>query len=190
MMRLPFLETRFLNRQYVLRGRSSGATIYTLSKSFQIVQTTQELDSREENVVDTLYNGLLSSNRACLAQSITLTESTHPENAYSQDHCWRNLYNTANNFKKETIPTVFESVLELWFILQVEKDHWLFILCQTQGLSGLPGARKSTFLENMGKFLTTRGEKIAVLAVDPSSTTNGGIHFLMLHVHSLKLMIN
>ena len=78
MMRLPFLETRFLNRQYVLRGRSSGATIYTLSKSFQIVQTTQELDSREENVVDTLYNGLLSSNRACLAQSITLTESTHP----------------------------------------------------------------------------------------------------------------
>jgi putative protein kinase ArgK-like GTPase of G3E family len=42
----------------------------------------------------------------------------------------------------------------------------------------------------MGKFLTTRGEKIAVLAVDPSSTTNGGIHFLMLHVHSLEQMIN
>ena len=89
MMRLPFLETRFLNRQYVLRGRSSAASIYTLSKSFQIVQATQELDSREEKVVDTLYNGLLSSNRACLA------ESTHPrkrlqahwENAYRQDHC-------------------------------------------------------------------------------------------------------
>ena len=78
MLRLPFLETRFLNRQYVLRGRSSAANIYTLSKSFQIVQATQELDSREENVVDTLYNGLLSSKRACLAQSITLTESTHP----------------------------------------------------------------------------------------------------------------
>jgi LAO/AO transport system kinase len=78
MMRLPFLETRFLNRQFLLRGRSSAANIYTLSKTFQIVQATQELDSREENVVDTLYNGLLSSNRACLAQSITLTESTHP----------------------------------------------------------------------------------------------------------------
>jgi hypothetical protein len=36
------------------------------------------------------------------------------------------------------------------------------------------GAGKSTFLENMGKFLTSQGEKIAVLAVDPSSTTNGG----------------
>ena len=33
---------------------------------------------REQNVVNSLYNGLLSSNRACLAQSITLTESTHP----------------------------------------------------------------------------------------------------------------
>jgi LAO/AO transport system kinase len=42
------------------------------------------------------------------------------------------------------------------------------------GLSGPPGAGKSTFLENMGKFLTSQGEKIAVLAVDPSSTTNGG----------------
>jgi putative protein kinase ArgK-like GTPase of G3E family len=42
----------------------------------------------------------------------------------------------------------------------------------------------------MGNFLTTTGEKIAVLAVDPSSTTNGGIHFLMLHVHSLEQMIN
>ncbi len=72
MMRLPCLETRFLNRQFLLRGRSSAANIYTLSKSFQIVQATQELDSREEKVDDTLYNGLLSSNRACLA------ESTHP----------------------------------------------------------------------------------------------------------------
>ena len=62
-----------VNRQHILRGRSSAAAnIYTLSKSFQIVQATQELDSREEKVDDTLYNGLLSSNRACLA------ESTHP----------------------------------------------------------------------------------------------------------------
>jgi len=29
-------------------------------------------------------------------------------------------------------------------------------------------------LESLGKFLTEKGEKIAVLAVDPSSTTNGG----------------
>jgi hypothetical protein len=73
---------KILNGQNILTGRSgrtSVKNIHTLSRSFQIVvQSSQELDSREENVVDTLYNGLLSSNRACLAKSITLTESTHP----------------------------------------------------------------------------------------------------------------
>ena len=45
----------------------------------KVLQTTTlpELDSSEVNVVDKLYSGLLSSNRACLAQSITLIESTH-----------------------------------------------------------------------------------------------------------------
>lgn len=43
-----------------------------------------------------------------------------------------------------------------------------------QGLSGPPGAGKSTFLESMGKFLTDQDIKVAVLAIDPSSTTNGG----------------
>jgi len=35
------------------------------------------LDVREKHEVDRLYSGLVSSNRACLAQSITLIESTH-----------------------------------------------------------------------------------------------------------------
>jgi hypothetical protein len=39
------------------------------------------------------------------------------ENTYRQNHCWRKLYNTANNVTKKTIPTVFKSVLELWFIV-------------------------------------------------------------------------
>lgn len=42
------------------------------------------------------------------------------------------------------------------------------------GLSGPPGAGKSTFIESMGTYLTAQGEKIAVLTVDPSSTTTGG----------------
>ncbi|XP_074651368.1 methylmalonic aciduria type A homolog, mitochondrial-like isoform X2 [Tubulanus polymorphus] len=42
------------------------------------------------------------------------------------------------------------------------------------GLSGPPGAGKSTFIERFGKFLTSQGQKVAVLAVDPSSSTTGG----------------
>ena len=42
------------------------------------------------------------------------------------------------------------------------------------GLSGTPGVGKSTFIEAFGILLTGRGLKVAVLAVDPSSTRSGG----------------
>ncbi len=42
------------------------------------------------------------------------------------------------------------------------------------GLSGTPGVGKSTFIEAFGMQLTGRGLKVAVLAVDPSSTRSGG----------------
>ena len=42
------------------------------------------------------------------------------------------------------------------------------------GLSGAPGVGKSTFIESFGTFLTSRGHKVAVLAVDPSSAAGGG----------------
>ncbi|HEX7776386.1 MAG TPA: methylmalonyl Co-A mutase-associated GTPase MeaB [Parvibaculum sp.] len=42
------------------------------------------------------------------------------------------------------------------------------------GLSGAPGVGKSTFTEAFGKFLTGRGRKVAVLAIDPSSARSGG----------------
>lgn len=42
------------------------------------------------------------------------------------------------------------------------------------GISGPPGVGKSTFIEALGRHLTTRGHHIAVLAVDPSSPISGG----------------
>ncbi|AKS46859.1 LAO/AO transport system kinase [Octadecabacter temperatus] len=42
------------------------------------------------------------------------------------------------------------------------------------GLSGTPGVGKSTFIESFGKMLTGLGLRVAVLAVDPSSTRSGG----------------
>ena len=42
------------------------------------------------------------------------------------------------------------------------------------GLSGAPGVGKSTFIESFGIFLVDHGHKVAVLAVDPSSTVSGG----------------
>ncbi len=42
------------------------------------------------------------------------------------------------------------------------------------GLSGAPGAGKSTFIEAFGCMLTEQGMRVAVLAVDPSSVRSGG----------------
>jgi LAO/AO transport system kinase len=42
------------------------------------------------------------------------------------------------------------------------------------GLSGVPGVGKSTFIETLGLHLVAQGHRVAVLAVDPSSSVSGG----------------
>ena len=42
------------------------------------------------------------------------------------------------------------------------------------GLSGVPGVGKSTFIEALGLYLIAQGHRVAVLAVDPSSSLSGG----------------
>jgi LAO/AO transport system kinase len=42
------------------------------------------------------------------------------------------------------------------------------------GITGAPGAGKSTTIDTLGTFLTGKGHKVAVLAVDPSSARTGG----------------
>ncbi len=42
------------------------------------------------------------------------------------------------------------------------------------GISGVPGAGKSTFIDALGRRLIDQGHKVAVLAVDPTSARTGG----------------
>jgi GTPase len=42
------------------------------------------------------------------------------------------------------------------------------------GISGVPGAGKSTFIEALGMHLIAEGHKVAILAVDPTSQLSGG----------------
>ncbi|MFG1420159.1 methylmalonyl Co-A mutase-associated GTPase MeaB [Xanthobacter sp. VTT E-85238] len=42
------------------------------------------------------------------------------------------------------------------------------------GITGVPGVGKSTTIDALGTYLTQQGHKVAVLAVDPSSTRTGG----------------
>ncbi len=42
------------------------------------------------------------------------------------------------------------------------------------GITGVPGAGKSTFIDELGMRLLKRGSRVAVLAIDPSSSVSGG----------------
>ncbi|TDN87210.1 methylmalonyl-CoA mutase metallochaperone MeaB [Salegentibacter sp. 24] len=42
------------------------------------------------------------------------------------------------------------------------------------GITGVPGVGKSTFIESFGSYLIRQGKKVAVLAVDPSSSVSSG----------------
>ncbi len=42
------------------------------------------------------------------------------------------------------------------------------------GITGAPGVGKSTFIDELGSRLTEKGYRVAVLAVDPSSSISGG----------------
>ncbi|XP_037753281.1 methylmalonic aciduria type A protein, mitochondrial isoform X2 [Chelonia mydas] len=117
-------------------------------------QQTQGLCDKEQRLVDKLYSGLIQGHRACLAEAITLVESTQSR-------------------KKEIAQVLIQKVLS--YHREQEKLNKGKPLAFRVGLSGPPGAGKSTFIECFGKMLTDRGHKVSVLAVDPSSSTSGGV---------------
>ena len=91
---------------------------------------------------------------------------------------------TAGIFKSDTASlaraiTLVESTQKA----QLEKAKSILEKCLSHanesiriGITGVPGVGKSTFIEVLGKMLTAKGKKVAVLAIDPtSSETKGSI---------------
>lgn len=111
------------------------------------------LSDKEQRLVEKLYAGLIQGQRACLAEAITLVESTHSR-------------------KKDLAQALLQRVLA--HHREQERLNKGKPLAFRVGLSGPPGAGKSTFIEYFGKMLTERGHRLSVLAVDPSSCTSGG----------------
>ncbi|MEL4505342.1 methylmalonyl Co-A mutase-associated GTPase MeaB [Luteococcus sp. H138] len=93
--------------------------------------------------VPTLARGVRESDRAAVAQAITLVESKLPAHRPLARQLLTELTATPSNAVRV-------------------------------GISGVPGAGKSTFINSMGQRLIEQGHKVAVLAVDPSSTRTGG----------------
>uniref|UniRef100_A0A8D0GZ86 Methylmalonic aciduria type A protein, mitochondrial n=1 Tax=Sphenodon punctatus TaxID=8508 RepID=A0A8D0GZ86_SPHPU len=142
---VPMCCTRWmLPSQRLKRGLCYQAAIH---------QPTEGLSDKEQRLIDKLHSGLIQGHRACLAEAITLIESTHSR-------------------KKEIAQVLLQKVLS--YHREQEQLNKGKPLAFRVGLSGPPGAGKSTFIECFGKMLTERGHKVSVLAVDPSSSTSGG----------------
>ena len=136
--------TRILTCKQLFLGNATKRSLATNSKSLN------EDDSRK---VESLFQGMLQGQRGSLAQAITLVETLHPTK-YQQAQ--KLLSKVAKHSKGA--PS-FSNGQRCSFRI---------------GLSGPPGGGKSTFIETFGTFLTSGNHKVAVLAVDPSSSTTGG----------------
>ncbi|XP_077984266.1 methylmalonic aciduria type A protein, mitochondrial-like [Glandiceps talaboti] len=110
-------------------------------------------DSLDEKLVSKLYKGVITGKRASLAEAITLVEST---NKRKRAHAERLLSEVLGYLKKK------------------EQHNGGKPVSFRAGLTGPPGAGKSSFIECFGKYLTSKGHRVAVLAVDPSSSSTGG----------------
>ncbi len=91
--------------------------------------------------------GIFAGDRSMLGRAITLIESNKPEHRI---------------IAKEIIKACQEKI-------QKSKIRTMRI-----GITGVPGAGKSTFIEAFGGLVTSGGHKLAVLAIDPSSEKTGG----------------
>ncbi len=99
---------------------------------------------RRQLSLDEYKDGILSGNRMILAQAITLIESNSPAH-----------FETAQELLTSLLPYTGKSY--------------------RIGITGVPGAGKSSFIETFGTMLCKeKGKKVAVLAVDPSSSITGG----------------
>jgi len=117
-----------------------------------LVSDSRDLDEKTNN----LFRDICSGNRAALARGITLVESSNKVAALQS----RILVNKLITHCKQRTA-------------ESEDGHRKSLAFRI-GLSGPPGAGKSTFTEILGKKLTDRGHRVAVLAVDPSSGSTGG----------------
>ncbi len=100
--------------------------------------------SKVLKTLDQYLEGLRNSNRYILSEVLTLVESKN----ITQRKLGEKILKTID-------PSQFDNTIRI-------------------GITGSPGAGKSTFIESLGSLLTSRGKKVAVLAIDPSSPKNLG----------------
>lgn len=100
---------------------------------------------RAAMTVEDYMKGILEGNTIVLSQAITLVESSLPEH---RDMAHELIVRCLEHSKRKESMRI--------------------------GITGVPGAGKSTFIEAFGNLVTAKGHRLAVLAIDPSSEKTKG----------------
>jgi LAO/AO transport system kinase len=106
-------------------------------------------ESLGDNDIAALATAIRGGDRSALARAITVVESTRA------DH------------RRQAQQLLME-------LMQGTDSVGIAGPAMHVGITGVPGVGKSTTIEALGMYLIERGHRVAVLAVDPSSTRTGG----------------
>jgi LAO/AO transport system kinase len=136
-------------------------------------EAVRNLKSRKHKTlsVEDFVKGIREGNRTVLSKAITLVESSlHAHQEKAQEIIARCL---ENNQQAEIDNPVHGSRFTN------PLSHIPHPMPQIPGsirigITGVPGVGKSTFIEALGKYLTANGHRLAVLAIDPSSSRSKG----------------
>src|SRR3979411_2822714 len=105
------------------------------------------------NKIQELAAAVRSGDRAALPRAITLVESTRPDHREQAQQLLLALMPDAGSAPEP----------------EGRRHQSMHV-----GITGVPGVGKSTAIEALGMSLIEQGHRVAVLAVDPSSTRTGG----------------
>ncbi|KAG0355086.1 hypothetical protein BG005_005965 [Podila minutissima] len=144
-----------------------------------VSQQQQEADTyvRRDDSVEGLLAGLVEGDRYALARAITLVESSNPQHRVQAQRLLSKILEREATLASQQSTTLANSTPSLSKDepsadakeqpLRLGKSFRI-------GLSGPPGVGKSTFIESFGMYLVSKGHRVSVLAVDPSSARTGG----------------
>jgi len=150
-------------------------------------EAVRKLKSRKKGMLsaDEYVQGVLAGDRAILGKAITLVESSHPEhqNLAQQiiETCLQgrdSRFKTQSSKLKVQDKDIDSRTTSIEHRASGIQDPTSKIENRKSsirvGITGVPGVGKSTFIETLGKHITGNRHKLAVLAVDPSSTITKG----------------
>ncbi|KAF8933334.1 hypothetical protein BGZ47_010920 [Haplosporangium gracile] len=160
---------------------------------------TQSEDRPRDDSVKGLLSGLIQGDRYALARAITLVESSTPRHRVQAQELLSEILKRESTLASQQKITLANSTPSLddkpadsdstsanpqqssaqqqgtSGSNEKKKDQSIRLGKSFRiGLSGPPGVGKSTFIEAFGMYLVSKGHRVSVLAVDPSSARTGG----------------